>query len=126
MPVNRRYPLKDLLAACQRYADGTRRLVTFEYTLIAGVNDSRRQADMLVRLLKPLPARVNVIPLSPVEGFRGEPPAPEAVDLFMKVLSQAGVNVTLRASKGGRIEAACGQLRRRSPKSVGGLGQESL
>jgi 23S rRNA (adenine2503-C2)-methyltransferase len=120
MPVNRRYPLKDLLDACQRYAAATKRLVTFEYTLIAGVNDSRRHVETLVRLLSPLPARVNVIPLSPVEGFPGEAPSTETVDMFMKVLSHSGINATLRASKGSRIEAACGQLRRRSAKPAGG------
>lgn len=116
MPVNRRYPLKDLLDACQRYVAGTRRIITFEYTLISGVNDSRRQAETLARLLKPLSARVNLIPLSPVEGYHGDAPAPQVADMFIKVLEQAGVNVTLRASKGGEIEAACGQLRRRRLK----------
>jgi 23S rRNA (adenine2503-C2)-methyltransferase len=118
MPINRRYPLKDLLEACRRYADGTRRIVTFEYTLIGGVNDSRHQAELLVRLLKPLSARVNLIPLSPVQGYSGEAPAPQAADMFIKVLEQAGINVTLRASKGGEIEAACGQLRRRHVKAA--------
>lgn len=122
MPVNRRYPLKDLMEACQRYVAGTRRIITFEYTLIGGVNDSRRQAEALARLLKPLPARVNLIPLSPVDGYLGEAPAPQVADMFIQVLEQAGINVTLRASKGGEIEAACGQLRRRHVKA-GSVGE---
>ena len=114
MPVNRRYPLPDLLAACQRFAAATKRLITFEYTLIRGVNDSRQQARALAKLLKPIPSRVNLIPLSPVEGFDGQAPAPETVVMFIDILARSGINATLRVSKGTGIDAACGQLRRRS------------
>ena len=117
MPVNRRYPLDELLAACRRYAAATRRIITFEYTLIRGVNDSRQQALALAKLLKPIPGRVNLIPLSPVDGFDGEAPAPETGAMFIEVLGQAGINATLRLSKGGKIQAACGQLRVRSQRS---------
>lgn len=116
MPVNRRYPLPALMDACRRYADATRRLVTFEYTLIRGVNDGREQALQLARLLKPVSARVNLIPLSPVEGFQGEPPAEGTAERFVETLGKAGINATIRRSKGGRIEAACGQLRLRRGK----------
>jgi 23S rRNA (adenine2503-C2)-methyltransferase len=116
MPVNRRYPLDDLLTACRNYAAVTKRIITFEYTLIRGVNDSRRQAAALAKLVKTVPGRVNLIPLSPVEGFDGLAPAPETGPMFVEELGRAGVNATLRVSKGTRIEAACGQLRLRHQK----------
>ncbi|TAN35786.1 MAG: 23S rRNA (adenine(2503)-C(2))-methyltransferase RlmN [Verrucomicrobia bacterium] len=111
MPVNRRYPLADVLAACKAYAEKTKRIITFEYTLVRGVNDSPAQAEDLARLLAPLPARVNLIPLSPVEGFEGEPTPPETARQFIRTLERAGINATLRDSQGSRIKAACGQLR---------------
>ena len=111
MPVNQRYPLAEVLAACQAYAEKTKRLITFEYTLVCGLNDSATQAEALARLLAPLPARVNLIPLSPVEGFAGEPSAPETAQQFIRTLERAGINATLRDSQGSRIKAACGQLR---------------
>jgi len=113
MPVNRRYPLRDLLAACQAFATATKRIITFEYTLIKGMNDSRQQAMAFAKLIKPVPCRVNLIPLSPVEGFEGQAPAPEAGAMFIDVLGRAGINATLRVSKGTGIDAACGQLRMR-------------
>ena len=124
MPVNRNYPLEAVLEACGRYAAATKRLVTFEYTLIEGVNDSPRQAEALAKLLRPLSARVNLIPLSPVEGFPGRAPAPETATLFIDALSRAGINATLRVSKGGKIEAACGQLRMRHRRPGNGVEQE--
>lgn len=116
MPVNRKYPLVDLMAACGRYAAATRRIITFEYTLIRGVNDGRAQAQALAKLLKPVGGRVNLIPLSPVDGFEGQAPAPGAAELFMEILGKAGINATTRISKGGKIDAACGQLRLRNQK----------
>jgi 23S rRNA (adenine2503-C2)-methyltransferase len=113
MPVNRAYPLPRLMAACEHYARATRRIITFEYTLIRGVNDSREQASDLAGLLRAVPSRVNLIPLSPVEGFTGEAPSPGTAEMFISVLERAGINATLRLSKGGPIEAACGQLRLR-------------
>lgn len=112
MPVNRRYPIGRLMDACSRYAAATNRIITFEYTLIEGVNDSREQAVALSRLVKALPARVNLIPLSPVEGFEGQAPTGRTMDAFLAVLERAGVNTTIRLSKGVGISAACGQLRR--------------
>jgi len=114
MPVTRRYPLADLLTACRAFATVTNRIITFEYTLIRGVNDSRQQALALSRLLKPIPCRVNLIPLSPVEGFDGQAPSPETGAMFIDVLGRVGINATLRVSKGTGIDAACGQLRMRS------------
>ena len=114
MPVNRMYPIAELMAACARYFESTNRIITFEYTLIRGVNDTRDHAERLARLLQAVRSRVNLIPLSTVEGFRGEPSLPATAEMFMAVLGKAGVNSTLRASKGSRIKAACGQLRLRT------------
>jgi len=111
MPVNRKFPLKNLLAACKAYSAATGRIITFEYTLIHGVNDTPGHARELTRLLSSLPCRVNLIPLSQVEEFRGEPSSPETARMFIDVLDKAGINATLRASKGGSLKAACGQLR---------------
>jgi 23S rRNA (adenine2503-C2)-methyltransferase len=111
MPVNHRWPIAEILAACKAYAEKTKRIITFEYTLVRGQNDSAAQAEQLARLLAPLPARVNLIPLSPVEGFAGEPCAPETARQFIRTLERAGINATLRDSQGSRIKAACGQLR---------------
>ena len=111
MPVNQRYPLTEVLAACKAYGEKTKRLITFEYTLVRGLNDSLAQAEQLARLLAPLPARVNLIPLSPVEGFAGETSAPDVSRQFIRTLERAGLNATLRDSQGSRIKAACGQLR---------------
>ena len=112
MPVNRIYPLSDLLAACRRYAEETGRLITFEYTLIRNLNDSSSHAGQLARILQNIHCRVNLIPLSPVAEFSGAPPAPGAARMFVNALARAHINATVRASKGGPINAACGQLRR--------------
>ena len=111
MPVNQRWTIAEVLAACKNYAEQTKRIITFEYTLVRGLNDSAAQAEQLARLLAPLPARVNLIPLSPVEGFAGETSTPDAARQFMRILERAGLNATLRDSQGSRIKAACGQLR---------------
>lgn len=113
MPVNRRYPLAELLAACAGYTRRTKRIVTFEYTLIRGLNDSDLHAQALAQRLKPFPARVNLIPLSPVAGFDAQPSPPSVAERFLARLGQAGINCTLRNSQGRRIQAACGQLRLR-------------
>jgi 23S rRNA (adenine2503-C2)-methyltransferase len=113
MPVNRKYPLAALVEACDRYAGQTKRIITFEYTLVKGVNDSAAQARQLATLLRRIPCRVNLIPLSPVAGYAGEAPRPEAGRMFIETLDKAGLNATLRLSKGVNISAACGQLRLR-------------
>jgi len=111
MPVNRKYALDDLLDACRRYTDKTGRIITFEYTLVRGVNDAPEQAGRLAERLSGLRCRVNLIPLSAVEEF-GHSPSPEPVArMFVEALSAAGINATLRASKGAPLKAACGQLR---------------
>ncbi|MDO9542191.1 MAG: 23S rRNA (adenine(2503)-C(2))-methyltransferase RlmN [Kiritimatiellia bacterium] len=111
IPANKIYPLADLLAACRQYAEKTGRIVTFEYTLIKDVNDSKEQARQLARLIKPLHCRVNLIMLSTVTEFAGRAPSAEAAKMFVDILERAKINATVRASKGGHINAACGQLR---------------
>jgi len=114
MPVNKIYPLADLLAACRQYAEQTGRIITFEYTLIKNVNDSKAQAEQLARLLGKIHSRVNLLLLSPVAEFAGTTPSPETAKMFVDVLDRARINATVRVSKGGNINAACGQLRRRT------------
>jgi len=114
MPVNRKYPLKDLLAACQDYITATGRQVTFEYVLLAGVNDTPTHAEQLAQLLAPLKqfAHVNCIPVN-VTAASYRPPQPQAIRLFRSILRQHGVSNTVRAERGDDIAAACGQLRTR-------------
>ncbi|MBQ9343921.1 MAG: 23S rRNA (adenine(2503)-C(2))-methyltransferase RlmN [Kiritimatiellae bacterium] len=113
MPVERRWPLDELLAACADYTAKTRRIITFEYTLVAGINDRPRDADELAAHLRAFPCRVNLIPLSPVEGFDGVAPARETINAFLRRLARNGIEATLRESKGKGVDGACGQLRRR-------------
>lgn len=111
MPVNRKYPLPDLIAACKAYTAKTKRIITFEYTLMKDLNDRQDHAGKLAELLRSFPCRVNLIPLSPVKEFSGVPSTPEAAKMFIKVLRKARINATLRASRGAVVNAACGQLR---------------
>lgn len=111
VPLNRKYPIADLLAACRRFLDGRkRRAVTIEYTLIDGVNDQPEHARALVKLLAPLPCKLNLIPFNPFPDtvFRQ---APEArVLAFQEITRKHGVITTVRRTRGDDIDAACGQL----------------
>ena len=112
MPVNRKYPVEKLLEACALYSEKTGRIITFEYTLIKGVNDTPRHAEALAERLRATGKnRVNIIPLSPVKEFEHSPATTEATSVFMKILLNKHINATLRKSKGSNIDAACGQLR---------------
>ena len=113
MPVNRRWPIAELLATCRDYFEQTGRVVTFEYTLIKSVNDRPHHAAELIRLLRGAPCKVNLIPLSPVDGFDGQRPDDRTSLAFLDTLIKAGFNTTLRKSRGGGVSAACGQLRLR-------------
>ena len=116
VPLNRRYPIADVLDAAAAYAAVRGRRVTFEYAAIAGVNDAPEQARALARLLRPLGAlgaHVNVIPLNPTADFAGSAPDPARIRAFADALRGAGVNATVRRNRGTDIDAACGQLRRR-------------
>ena len=113
MPVNRRWPLDELLNACKEYTLKTKRIITFEYTLIAGVNDSRAMAEELARRVRTVPmAKVNLIPLSPV-AHRPDFKTPDEATLlmFLDVLMKAHIQTMLRRSRGKDASAACGQLR---------------
>jgi len=111
MPVNRRYPLKDLVAAMKKIPLQSGRKVTAEYVLLAGVNDSEGDARDLARLLKGARVKVNIIPFNAHEHGDFEPPSSEAADLFRDVLMAAGIQAITRERRGADIRAACGQLR---------------
>ncbi len=111
MPINRRYPVSDLLAACSAYTRKTNRIITFEYSLMRNINDSEEQAHELVRILLPLKCRVNLIRLNPIDEFEAEACPDSTADMFIAILQKAGINTTYRNSRGRGINAACGQLR---------------
>jgi len=112
MPVNRRYPVDTLLAACRRYFEKTGRRVSFEYTMIDGVSDSEAQARLLASKLRGLAAHVNLIPLNAVAERTLRPSPREAVARFQRILESAGIPATVRRTLGGDIDASCGQLRK--------------
>ena len=116
MPVNRAYPMDQLLAACRRYYAATSRRIHFEYAMIDGVNDSEDNAKELLQRLKGLPAHVNMIPLNHVEESPLKPSSRTAVAKFQKILEAGGVTATVRRTLGGDIDASCGQLRRKYTK----------
>ncbi len=111
MPVNRKYPLGELLAACAYFCDQRKQKITFEYILIEGVNDSVEQAIALSRIVRKLNAKVNLIPYNAVDGLEWTRPSEEVMEEFVDVLHAARVSATLRREKGHDIAAACGQLR---------------
>ncbi len=108
MPVNERYPLADVLAACRRFHDAKRRRVFIEYVMLAGVNDRYEQAVALARVLDPKVFKVNLIPYNPTGSYDGS--GPDAIDAFRAVLEEHGVRATVRLTRGRDIAAACGQL----------------
>jgi len=113
MPINRKYPMVDVVKAGGDYGEKTHRRVTYEYILIDGVNDNAKQAKELVNLLKGQLASVNLIPINPVVERNWNRPSPERIDFFEKYLSKHHITVTVRREMGNDIQAACGQLRNR-------------
>ena len=113
MPVNKAYPIEELVAACRRYYEATSRRIHFEYAMIDGVNDRPSDAKELLRLLKGLPAHINMIPLNHVEESPLKPSSKAAVATFQKILEDGGITATVRRTLGGDIDASCGQLRRK-------------
>lgn len=112
MPVNKKYPLKELISSCKEYTKKTKRQVTFEYVLIKGLNSSLPDAQKLSRILKGLKlCKVNLIPANPVSEAGIEPPNKLEALFFKDYLLKQGINVTLRKPRGQDIQAACGQLR---------------
>lgn len=111
MPINRRYGLDELLDACREYIAATHRRVTFEYTLMSGVNDGVGDAHALAERLRGLLCHVNVIPWNPVAEIPFQPATRASVDAFRDALAESGLPVTVRDTKGSAIQAACGQLK---------------
>ncbi|RZO85592.1 MAG: 23S rRNA (adenine(2503)-C(2))-methyltransferase RlmN [Oceanococcus sp.] len=112
VPINRKYPLSELMAACRRYTDGKDRHVqiVYEYVMLDGVNDSAQQARALAALLRGLPAKVNLIPFNPFQGTSYKTSKPEAVQAFAEILRGKRIVTTTRKTRGDDIDAACGQL----------------
>lgn len=112
IPLNDKYPIAELLAACKRYVAGEqqRRHITVEYVMLAGINDSEQDARDLIRILKGLPNKVNLIPFNPFPGTDYRCSSRNAISRFQKILSDAGLVATVRKTRGDDIVAACGQL----------------
>ena len=113
MPVNKAYPMEELIAACRRYYEATSRRIHFEYAMIDGVNDSEENAREILRVMKGLPAHFNLIPLNHVEESPLKPSSKAAVAKFQQILENGGITATVRRTLGGDIDASCGQLRRK-------------
>ena len=118
MPINRKYPLKELTAACEYYQHKKGGMITLEYILIAGVNDGLEQVKPLAELSRKLRAKVNLIPYNKVEGLPWERPSEPVQDAFLAALEKQGVTATLRREKGHDIDAACGQLRLKTERAL--------
>jgi 23S rRNA (adenine2503-C2)-methyltransferase len=115
VPLNRKYPIEELIAACRRYPGASNaRRITFEYIMLRGVNDSEAEARELVRLIAGLPAKVNLIPFNPWPGSEYEPSTKAALDRFARIVNDAGFAAPVRTPRGQDILAACGQLRTES------------
>jgi 23S rRNA (adenine2503-C2)-methyltransferase len=117
MPINRKYPLAELMAAIRRYPLPKRRRITIEYTLVAGRNDDPSEAKKLVRLLRDLRVKVNLIPMNPIDASTLGPPDFGRVLAFQQVLVDAGYSCFVRKRRGDDVAAACGQLALRGAKA---------
>ncbi|HHW48182.1 MAG TPA: 23S rRNA (adenine(2503)-C(2))-methyltransferase RlmN [Clostridiaceae bacterium] len=113
MPVNKRYSIDKLIEACKIYTEVTKRRITFEYAVIAGVNDSKNDARKLAHRIKGLLCHVNLIPVNTVEGTDFRQSDRQSIERFKKVLEEHGIETTIRRELGSDINAACGQLRRK-------------
>ena len=119
VPINQKYGVAEIIEACKRFPLKKRGRITFEYVLLAGVNDRPEDARRLAKLLNGVKSKVNLIPLNAAAGIPFERPSDEAIDRFAKILAERGLTVSVRKSRGRDIRAACGQLivegERRSP-----------
>jgi 23S rRNA (adenine2503-C2)-methyltransferase len=111
MPVNNRYPIQQLLDACQQYKMKPRKKITFEYILINDINDKKEDAIRLCKLLAPIKAKVNLIPFNEHDKSSFKKPSKEKISAFMQILLDAKLTAIIRKSKGDDISAACGQLK---------------
>lgn len=118
MPVNKKYPIRALMEACEYYSNTRKRMMTFEFILIEDVNDMLEQATALAKLTHRLRAKVNLIPYNPVPGLPWKRPSEDRCRSFQAVLKQHGVLATLRTEKGTDINAACGQLRLQTERNA--------
>jgi 23S rRNA (adenine2503-C2)-methyltransferase len=118
MPVNRKFPLAQLTASLEYYRATKGRRITFEYVLIAGVNDAREQTKPLAALARRLRAKVNLIPYNAVEDLKWDRPSDAVCEAFVAALQKQKVNATLRREKGHAIDAACGQLRLKTERGL--------
>jgi 23S rRNA (adenine2503-C2)-methyltransferase len=117
VPLNRKYPIAELLAACRRYPGATNaRRITFEYVMLRGINDGEAEARELVRLIAGIPAKVNLIPFNPWPGSTYEPSSGNALHRFAKIVMEAGFASPIRTPRGQDILAACGQLKTESQR----------
>ena len=116
MPVNKAYPIEELLQTCRAYYEKTGRRISFEYAMIDGVNDTEADARLLLKRLKGLPAHMNLIPLNHVEESPLKPSSRKAVARFQEILEAGGIPATVRRTLGSDIDASCGQLRRKYTK----------
>jgi 23S rRNA (adenine2503-C2)-methyltransferase len=121
MPINRKYPLRELVSACEYYQSKKGKMITLEYILIKGVNDGLDQVKPLSELARRLNAKVNLIPYNKVEDLPWERPDEKTQDTFAEALNARGVVATLRREKGHEIDAACGQLRLRTERELSGM-----
>ncbi len=111
VPLNKKYPIAELMAACRRYLDGVpHRKITFEYVMLAGINDTPQHAHALVKLLADVPAKVNLIPFNPFPNTHYTCSSPESIKVFRDIVTRAGLNTMTRKTRGDDIDAACGQL----------------
>lgn len=111
VPINKKYPLQTLLAAClDNVKHSPRRRITFEYVMLEGVNDSVKDAKKMINLLQNVPSKINLIPFNPFPGSPYRCSSPEAIDRFRNILHRAGMVTTIRKTRGDDIDAACGQL----------------
>lgn len=113
MPIARKYSLPEVLDACAYYFEKTGRRLTFEYSLVGGVNDHPEDAERLAALARPLHSHINLIPVNPVTERKYVQPDKKVIGNFKKELEKYGINVTIRREMGRDIDGACGQLRRR-------------
>ncbi len=113
MPINRRYPLKKVLEVCRHFPLRRRTRITFEYVLVEGVNDSSEDARKLLKVLKGIPSKLNLIPLNEAPGIPFKRPSETKIRDFQEILMEGGLTAIVRASKGAEISAACGQLHAR-------------
>jgi 23S rRNA (adenine2503-C2)-methyltransferase len=119
LPINKKYPIQELLATCRDYVKKTNRRITFEWALIYGVNDTPETARQLGQLLQGMLCHVNVIPLNPTQGFQGQATTRERAQAFREELEKVGIPCTIRMRRGIDIQAGCGQLATANQKKAG-------